>query len=551
METDALIEQLAFGKSTPKLSKCLGIYLSPEVVYLSEVHFAKGKVAVDHMVRVPVPAPEHKSDSATSPTLVTEFLGDTPRISALIRQAISQMRWNSTDVVVTLSHHLGLLRYFTMPAVERRFWKSAIPLEAKKYIPMPLETLAIDYQVEPMPPGPDNKSRQATLVAVAPSKNLPSIAALMSSLGLKIVGIEVAPCSVMRLWNTLDAGKVREPYCHTHFDGGNVRVLIADKGLPVFFREAFLGPEAYVSDARKVDLGGCVAFAQKQLSVGNMSQLRISGSTPELAGWKDALGQEVGMPVDMQDTAGQLGIKGGDWGGYASIGAGLRYIAPSKMTLELSPIGKIGEGERLAVKYILALSMAAALLVCLLAGAKEFSYRMASREFSKYTPDPELESLFKEKSPDDIQLEITTMQELSEGLPDFAEMKKVKLVPILRAIVDALPEKVWLSKINVTNPIKAGAAGGREIRLSGNSMGASPREEQEKALLFKTNISRSPILSGIFDEFLIDVTQAPSEDGASPPPASDDDTAADAFKRRLEQRTSFELTIRIKKKTPG
>jgi hypothetical protein len=38
--------------------------------------------------------------------------------------------------MVTLSHHLGLLRYFAMPAIDRRFWKTSVPLEAKKYIPI-------------------------------------------------------------------------------------------------------------------------------------------------------------------------------------------------------------------------------------------------------------------------------------------------------------------------------------------------------------------------------------------------------------------------------
>mgnify|MGYP001620041602 CR=1 FL=1 len=189
MEIDPLIEQLAFGKTTTKLSRCLGLYLSPEVIYVSEIHSAKGKVVVDHLVRVAVPVPDQDKEAGTSPTLVTDFLSDTPKLSALIRQAISQLRWNSKDVVVTLSHHLGLLRYFTMPAVDRRFWKSAIPLEAKKFIPVPLDMLSLDYQVSPMPAGPDSRARQAALVACVPSKNLPNISALISALGLRLVGM--------------------------------------------------------------------------------------------------------------------------------------------------------------------------------------------------------------------------------------------------------------------------------------------------------------------------------------------------------------------------
>ncbi|MBI5883109.1 MAG: pilus assembly protein PilM [Elusimicrobia bacterium] len=546
MEIDSLIEQLAFGKTTPKLSRCLGLYLSPEVIYVSEIHYLKGKLVVDHLVRVPVPVPDQSKEAGTSPTLVMDFLSDIPKLSALIRQAISQLRWNSKDVVVTLSHHLGLLRYFTMPAVDRRFWKSAIPLEAKKFIPVPLDMLSLDYQVSPMPAGPDNKARQAALVACVPSKNLPNISALMESLGLRLVGMEVAPCSVLRLWNAIEPAKVREPYGQVHFDGGSVRVLISDKGLPVFFREVFLGPEAYVSDQRKVDLGGCVAFAQKQLSIGNLAAIRVSGSTPEIAAWKEAFDAELSMTTEAHDTAGLLGIKGGDWGGFASAGAALRHVVPSQVTLELSPIGKIGDGERLAVKYVFGLSLILTLLILAVGSWHHFQCFVKTRTLRSYAPQPDLEAVFKGKSSAEIEVLIGAMQEQSSGLPDLSGNARVRTIPVLKAIVEALPEKVWLTRIAISNPIKTNLSNPLEVRLTGHSMGANVGDEQQKALDFKANLSLSPVLNKIFDDINIKIDrQDQSADGGTGAGQSD----RDAFKRKLEQRTMLDVTMKVRKKT--
>ena len=49
-KTDQLIDQLAFGKSKPASGPCLGLYLSPETIYIAETRPGKnGSVTVDHL----------------------------------------------------------------------------------------------------------------------------------------------------------------------------------------------------------------------------------------------------------------------------------------------------------------------------------------------------------------------------------------------------------------------------------------------------------------------------------------------------------------------
>ena len=159
-------------------------------------------------------------------TLNTDFLNENTKLTALIKQSMSSITWNSKNVMVTLSHHLGLLRYFTMPAIDRRFWTNAVPLESKKYIPIPFDALSHDFQIVPLGPDAAGRPRQGALICVTQKKNIANISALIEALGLKMLGMEVAPCSVMRLWKRPHAtpGKTHP----VHFDGGIIRILLAD-----------------------------------------------------------------------------------------------------------------------------------------------------------------------------------------------------------------------------------------------------------------------------------------------------------------------------------
>ena len=208
---DQLIDTLAFGKAKPLTGPCLGLYLSPETLYIAETKPGKsGAMTVEHLVRIPIP-PEGKAASGTM-TMGTDFLADPVKVGGLIRQSMSSIRWNSKNVVVSLSHHLGLLRYFPMPVMDRRFLATSVPIEAKKYIPIPFDALAHDFQAESMPPDAAGKARLGVLIAVTQNKNLANISGLLTTLGLNLIGLEVAPCSVLRLWQTVDPAKGAAPF---------------------------------------------------------------------------------------------------------------------------------------------------------------------------------------------------------------------------------------------------------------------------------------------------------------------------------------------------
>ncbi len=537
---DQLIDTLAFGKGQPTSGPCLGLYLSPETVYVAQTLPGKGgALVVDHLVRIPIPI-EGKAASGTM-TMSTDFLSDPAKVGGLIRQSMSSTRWGSKNVVVTLSHHLGLLRYFPVPAMERRFLRSAVPLEAKKYIPIPFDALAHDFQAELMPPDTAGKPRLGVLIAVTQNKNLANIQKLLQSLGLNLIGLEVAPCSVLRLWQAIEPAKSAKAFVQAHFDGGNIRIMICDRGLPVFFREVFLGEETSLNDQRKVDMTGCLSFAQKQLGLTGIAKIKLSGASVALGPWQDAFAAETGMPVEIQDTAKLLSIKGGDWGGYAAIGASARPSVSSAVTIDLAAQDRIGEDERRTARDIILAGLALAALIAGVGLFQATTYKSRAKALNAYRVEPEVKAALQGLQPAEIDAKLLEMKEQLARLSSVTGGANQPLSAILRQIVELMPDNMWLIKLTASHPL-ASDKSALDLSLHGRVRGATGAEEQDTAFQFKETLLRDPKLGPLFDvQIAVQGRAAAAEQGSA-------GLDPDALVRKLEERTEFTIDLKGKEK---
>lgn len=537
---DQFIDTVAFGKAKPTTGPCLGLYLSPEVLYIAETKAGKGgTAAVEHLVRIPIP-PEGKAAASGTMTMSTDFLADPAKVGGLIRQSMSQTRWNTKNVVVTLSHHLGLLRYFPMPPMERRFLATSVPIEAKKYIPIPFETLAHDFQAETMPPDAAGKARLGVLIAVTQNKNLANVSALLTSLGLNLIGLEVAPCSVLRLWQAVEPSKGPAPFVQAHFDGGNVRIMICDRGLPVFFREVFMGPSASLSDQRKVDMTGCLSFAQKQLGMTGISKIRLSGTPATLGPWKDAFATETGVPVEIQDTAKLLSIKGGDWGGYAAIGASTRSFASSSVTIDLATTDRVGVDERQVARDIIGAGVVLAAAIAFVGIFQLTTYSQRAKALNDYIVPPEVQAALQGLRPADIDAKLIEMKEQFIRLQSITGAKHQTLSTVIRQVVELMPDNMWLTKVAIINPLGSDKAV-LEISLSGRVRGATGAEEQDAAFQFKETLIRDANIGQAFD------VQMSLQGKAAAPESAGAGLEPEALARKQESRTEFVIELRGKR----
>jgi hypothetical protein len=323
-------------------------------------------------------------------------------------------------------------------------------------------------------------------------------------------------------------------HCQVHFDGGNIRILLADKGMPVFFRELFLGADAALSDIRKVDLGGCVTFAQKQLAVGQLAQVRVSGTNSSLRGWQDAFSQELGSPVAAQDTAGMLGIKGGDWGGYAAIGASVRFLVPTSTTLDLGKVGKISDEEKRTALDIFIVAGILTAYFLIVGAARQLSYVSKSRELAEFKRDANLEAIFNGKSKEDTD-EMFKQMSAQIKLTSVLTNERIHVSQIIKDIVDSLPEKVWVTHLAITNPLALDGHSSPVLEIQGHAVAATVGQEQDLSLKFRDKLAAAPIIGKLFPDIQMSVQGKPiGIDGSG---ALDPDQLA----QRLETRTTFSI----------
>jgi hypothetical protein len=530
MAFQEMIETVSFGRTVPKMNSCLGLFISSDHMFLAESSLEEGRTRISHLVRIPIPAEPQAKETKTAGSLNTDFLSDSERIVNLLKKPLSEMAWGSKFVVVTLSQHFGILRYFSMPGIDRRFWKTAVPAEAKKYIPIPFSTLDNDFQLAPLPPGPDKRPRLGVLFGVTPSKNMASIRQSLESL----VGVELAPVSVERLWDGLSPSP--DPYAQVHFDGGEVRILISELGIPVFYRDVFLGKDAAPSDIRKVDLGGCIDFTRKQLGSKGPSKIRVSGQIPQIDAWRSAFAQEIGLEVAAMDIDKPLGLKTGQWGGYAALGASLRHQTSTRLQLDLSGVARITEEDRRAAWTIFKITGIASLLLLALGGARLVMANLAQTRLSKMLSTTAVLEEFSGKQKEEIETSISRMRDRVNFLASITT-RDISLTQLMKIVSETIPDPVWVTNLNFSSPISiSDLKAPRTLNLSGNVIGPSPAAEQDLAFRFTESLRKDPVFSKAFlsiEPTIENKTSSPEEesDGGFPDPS-----AAEA---NLEKRTHF------------
>ncbi|MBI3547438.1 MAG: hypothetical protein HY078_00145 [Elusimicrobia bacterium] len=546
MALDEMIEQLAFGRSMPKMNSCIGLAISSEMMFVSEARIKDGKPAVDHLLRIPIPSAGKDTLTRVAGSLNTELLTDTEKIAGLLKPAMSQTKWGSTNVVVSISHHFGLLRYFTMPSVDRKFWKTAIPSEAKKYIPIPFGDLVYDFQVIPVPPGPDKRPRFGVLFGVIHRKNLDSVRAIAEKLDLKLLGVELAPCSVERLWDSLGGQAESQPYGQVHFDGGWLRILLSENGVPIFFRELLLPDDGVSLDLRKVDLSGCIDFCRKQLGAKPPVRINVSGVNGSLAAWKESFGQEIGLPVEFRDISKALGLKAGEWGGYASLGGAIRFLHNTPIKIELSQSNKVSEEERQAAKAIFALAAVLSAFMLVAGFARSTAASIKSVELAKLKRQSAMIPAFQGKSADQIQKLIQEMEDKANSFSNFLGGQH-DFTKILEVVADDAPDKLWISGIHYSSTIgEIGTAARtpRLLKLKGGVMAESLASEQETAMEFKAKLQADVRFNKVFNciapSIVTNTTGATSSTEQTQSPQS--------LNQTQETRTSFDIDCSAKRR---
>src|SRR4051812_4935909 len=114
---EGLVPAGLFGP--PKLSTCVGLFISPDAVSLAAATMSGGKPTITKVVTVPLEkwtAPEGEAPNPNKKRMFfnTDFLSNKDALAKAISSGMADLGARTKDVVVSLSHQVSITRYFLM-----------------------------------------------------------------------------------------------------------------------------------------------------------------------------------------------------------------------------------------------------------------------------------------------------------------------------------------------------------------------------------------------------------------------------------------------------
>ncbi len=450
--------------SKPEGRNNLGIYISPKEICISQVKLGKdSKPEPEHLIKFPTGFPV-KEGMLRPLSLNHEFFSEKAPWVAPFAQAVKKVKWETSSAVVTLSPQFAILRYFVMPAVDRRFWNKSIPLESKKYIPVSFEEVVYDFKALPAEGG----KKLGVLFGLTQRKSVEFISETLKSAGLALAGVETSPLSMERLFGLLDQ-KDHDARGYVHFSGNSSAMLFSHSGAPVLYRETESDSGGAMSERKRLDIKGAVQFVDRYVGGKEYKEIMLSGDGLEV--WQNLAAKEAEpIKVSAWNASALCGLKDNDSASLLSCAAALRGRAPGPALPDISGLSTAATLEKKVQTYVWVVTFLLGGMLLLLSIMAQVRLYMASSTAaslrSKLMVAPELSDSDAEM----VHTRLVAMQNNADLLKDLVSDND-PVAPKLQAIADNIPQDLWVTVISYSSPfsVSQGQAPEKQFTISGGT----------------------------------------------------------------------------------
>ncbi|MDO8805516.1 MAG: hypothetical protein Q7R35_13930 [Elusimicrobiota bacterium] len=448
----------------PEEVRHLGIYISPREVCIAQVKMgADSRSEPEHLIKFPTDFPV-KEGMLRPLSLNNDFFSEKAPWVATFKKAVKGVSWDSSSAVVTLSPQFAILRYFLMPAIERRFWSKSIPLESKKYIPVSFEEVVYDFSPVPSKDG----KKIGVLFGLTQRKSVEFIAATLKAAGLTLAAVETTPISMERLFGFLDPAE-HDSKGYIHFSGNTTHMLFSHGGYPVLYRETETDSGGTMSERKRLDVKGAMQFVDRYVGGVEYKAVALSGDGVDL--WKPVAEKESDpIPVLVWESAKACGLKDNDAAALLAAGAAMRGRSPGPICLDISGISSALILEKQVQAYVWYTALVLGVLMLLLSLIAQVRITFLSTEIAALKATginvPELDGL----SAGTIRTKIDALQTNSRILNGLVTDVD-PIAPKLSAIADSIVSDIWLTNITYENPFALSEVQGgtKEMNLKGET----------------------------------------------------------------------------------
>ena len=436
------IAEALIGTNMKAHPDALGLYIGLDEMYIAQSTRKDGSVVLESLLRVPIVAVDH---SKLKPLELNDgFFAEDNWLDALSKVA-ARKKWKNKKVVVSLASSFSLLRHFVIPTViERKHWKGAIPLQARKYIHFPFEKTLYSYHVYEFETPVSKQKRLGVIFTMTPKVIVEKLEKGLRSVGLEPIAIEPAPVSLSRAFSENDKEAVDDSGRIYSFFGRDIASFVfTNRHAPVLLREVEISGSLPV-ERRRFEITNCTEFIGKQLERDPFEEAVIMGVDTD--NWVSLLEADSKKPVRKWNLKEVYGVETKSAGEMAAIGASMKFYDEKGPDLDFIKRSRLSAYEFNAswtfwkITCVFALVLVG-LLVKTWWGLHADEVRLKEQRSQQKNPLADFEGLTAQQIQNNLNRIKTQNSNLDSLLTD------VYNTPILTDIVSAIPPQVWLSSV--------------------------------------------------------------------------------------------------------
>lgn len=441
---------------------CLGIYISLDEIYVAQTAKKDGGTVLESLVRVPVSGVDR---TALKPLDLNESFFVQDGWKDALAKITSKKQWRTNNVVVSLDAPFCLLRHFIIQtSLDRKSWKSAIPLEARKYIHFPFEKAEWAYHAYEFETAATHQKRLGVMFTMTSHTIVDRLKKGFKAVGLNLISVETSALSLARTFIDADKEAVGNGgRIYSFFGDSNANFVFLNEYVPVLLREVEVSGTT-PAEHRRFELTNSTEFIAKQLEKDPFEEAVIMGRNVEQ--WVPALEADSKKPVRRWSLKEVYGIEAREEGELAAVGASIKFFDNKIPDVDFTKGNRLSSYEYNASLTLWKIVALIGILCLLFIGFKYLGLQHSNRELAaKRRSNPKPSADFQGLTASQISSNLNTMKTQNTNLENLMR-NNAYITPVFEEIMDSMPDAVWMTSLKYRGDFPA-QANNRSIVMEG------------------------------------------------------------------------------------
>ncbi|WP_428081404.1 hypothetical protein [Candidatus Avelusimicrobium alvi] len=457
------LSESLIGKNMNAHPDCLGIYIGIDEMYVAQSSKKDSGTVLESLVRVPINAVDK---TLLKPLDLNETFFSMDNWLESLGKVTSKKKWKTNKVVVSLAPAFCLLRHFVIPGtIERKMWKSSIPLQARKYIHFPFEKAEYAYHVYEFETAATKQKRLGVVFAMTTKLIIERLQKGLKSVGLELVSVEPSSLSLGRAFNDSDKEAVGQGgRIYSFFGKDMASFVFLNENAPVLLRDVEISG-SLPAERRRFEITNCTEFIAKQLEKDPFEEAVIVGHETEQ--WIPALEADSKKPVRKWNLSEVYGIETKSAGEIAAIGASIKFYEHKTPDLDFTKGNRLSEYEFNASLTAWKVAAVVIVIFLLLIGKGWLGMQSKEKELRQTkASNRQTISDFDGLTASQIQSNLSKMKSQNSNLEAMLKHDNF-ITPLLMEVVDNIPREMWITKFTYTDPFPSKGTEARNITIEG------------------------------------------------------------------------------------